>query len=243
MSDPVLSLPPRPYLRDEVYRRLREYVAELADSNGAPVALREADLARSLGVSRTPVREALNRLHQEGIVQIEPRHGAKVLPTSMDEYLCWLEIREVLEGAAARRAAERITPEAVAELRALFAPFTGRKANPETDPLAFFEANAKFHSRIIEISDTPLLERLGSAYDYMGSGRQRAKMRLGRIAQAVKEHEEILDALERRDAEKAEKLARLHVRGLREAVTARHVADSAETAALTKAKPPTKRRP
>jgi DNA-binding GntR family transcriptional regulator len=241
MSDAVLSLPPRPYLRDEVYRRLREYVARFADDSGSPVALREADLARALGVSRTPVREALNRLHQEGIVQVQPRRGAKVLPSSTDDYLCWLEIREVLEGAAARRAAERMTPEVVAELRALFAPFTKARANPEADPLAFFEANARFHSRIIEVSDTPLLQRLGSAYDYMGSGRQRAKTRMGRIAQAVREHLEIIDALERRDAEKAEKLSRQHVRGLREAVLARHTAEATANAALTKTRPARKR--
>jgi DNA-binding GntR family transcriptional regulator len=226
MPDAVLSLPPRPYLREEVYQRLREYVAQLSDGSGAPVPLREADLARALGVSRTPVREALNRLHQEGVVQVEPRRGAKVLPTSMDEYLCWLEIREVLEGAAARRAAERVTPEIVAELRALFAPFTRAKADAEADPLAFFEANAKFHSRIIEVSDTPLLQRLGSAYDYMGSGRQRAKMRMGRIAQAVREHMGILDALERRDAAKAEQLSRNHVRSLRLAIIARQAAET-----------------
>ena len=220
MASDVTSLPPRPYLREEVYQRLREHVAELASSNTQQISLREADLARKLGVSRTPVREALNRLQQEGIVQVLPRRGAKVLPTTTDEYLCWLEIREVLEAVATRRAAERISKKSVKELRALFARFDAPGIDPEALAPAFFEANAKFHSRIIEESGAPFLQRLGRAYDYMGSGRQRSAMRLGRLKQAVAEHREIIDALERHDAPGAERLARDHVRLLREAVSA-----------------------
>lgn len=221
MASDVTSLPPRPYLREEVYKRLREHVAELASSNTQQISLREADLARQLGVSRTPVREALNRLQQEGIIQVLPRRGAKVLPTTTDEYVCWLEIREVLEAVATRRAAERISKKSVRELRALFDRFDAPGIDPEAEAPAFFEANAKFHSRIIEESGAPFLQRLGRAYDYMGSGRQRSSMRLGRLAKAVEEHRLIIDALERHDAPEAERLARDHVRLLRLAVEAK----------------------
>jgi len=233
MGSEVSSLPPRPYLREEVYRRLREHVAELAATSTQQVSLREADLARQLGVSRTPVREALNRLQQEGIVEVLPHKGAKVLPTTLDEYLCWLEIREVLEGVATRRAAERIAPKAVRELRDLFAPFEAPGVDAEAMAPAFFEANARFHSRIIEESGAPFLQRLGQAYDYMGSGRRRSAMRLGRLAQALAEHRAILDALEQHDAGRAEMLAREHVSALREAVAARAGQDAATQAGDT----------
>jgi DNA-binding GntR family transcriptional regulator len=208
-------IPPRPYLREDVYQWLRKHVAELASRNTEPVSLREADLARRLGVSRTPVREALNRLQQEGVLEVEPRRGAKVYPPNDDEYLCWLEIREVMEGLAARRAAERASKEAIAELKRLCDVF---EADPEKDPARYFEANARFHNLILEQSGAAILSRLGRAYDYFASGRHRATQHLGRLQHSLDEHRELVDAIERGDAAKAERLAREHVRNLRDAL-------------------------
>lgn len=209
-------IPPRPYLREDVYQWVRKHVAELASRIAEPVSLREADLARRLGVSRTPVREALNRLQQEGLLEFEPHRGAKVYPPSEEEYLCWLEIREVMEGSAARRAAERATPEAVAELRRLCDVF--EDADPEADPARYFEANARFHNLILEQSGASILVRLGRAYDYFASGRHRATQHLGRLRHSLDEHRELADAIERGDGKLAERLAREHVRNLRVAL-------------------------
>jgi DNA-binding GntR family transcriptional regulator len=211
-------IPPRPYLREDVYQWLRKHVSEIASRNSEPVSLREADLARRLGVSRTPVREALNRLQQEGVLEVEPRRGAKVYPPNEDEYLCWLEIREVMEGAAARRAAERATKESVAELKQLCEVF--ENSDPETSPEKYFEANARFHNLILEQSGTAILVRLGRAYDYFASGRHRATQHLGRLKHSLGEHREMVKAIERRDGERAERLAREHVRNLRDALQA-----------------------
>jgi DNA-binding GntR family transcriptional regulator len=215
-TDTPTLIPPRPYLREDVYQWLRKYVAELASKNTEPVSLREADLARRLGVSRTPVREALNRLQQEGVVEVEPRRGAKVFPPSEDEYLCWLEIREVMEGAAARRAAENRSEAALAELRRLCDVFDD--ADPEADPAKYFEANARFHELILEQSGAAILLRLGRAYDYFSSGRHRATQHLGRLKHSLDEHRRLVDAIAKRNGALAEKLARAHVRNLRDAL-------------------------
>jgi DNA-binding GntR family transcriptional regulator len=107
------AVPARPSLRETVYYLLRRRITDLAATAAAPVVLHESDLARSLGVSRTPVREALSRLVEEGILTSSHRRGVQVVPTSLDEYVAWLEVREVLEGLAARLAAQRATGRAV----------------------------------------------------------------------------------------------------------------------------------
>lgn len=213
--DPKLSstIAPRPYLREEVYNVLRKHVTELATSSSTMVSLREIDLARTFGVSRTPVREALNRLSQEGLVEMVPRRGAYVLPASLDEYLCWLEIREVIEGLSARRAASLLTPEGIAKLRAIF---DGRSAD-DFSSTGFAEANVTFHAMLIEAGGSPLLIRLSRTYNHFAGARLRITSRLGRIEQSIQEHKEIVDALEQRDGAKAEELARRHVRMIREA--------------------------
>ena len=95
----------RPYLRDEVYAALKLLLSARAVGIDVPVRVREEELAAELGVSRTPVREAMRRLEQEGLVSFQPRRGARLMPTSLPEYLEWLSIREVLEGLAAREVA------------------------------------------------------------------------------------------------------------------------------------------
>ena len=89
------------------------------------------------------MREALNRLHQEGLVAVVPRRGVHVLPTSLEEYLSWLEIREVIEGMAARKAATRIAPQEVDYLRSLFA----RRTAEEYGPTGFAEVGGAAQNR------------------------------------------------------------------------------------------------
>ena len=78
------AVPARPSLRETVYYLLRRRITDLAATAAAPVVLHESHLARSLGVSRTPVREALSRLVEEGILTSSHRRGVQVVPTSLD---------------------------------------------------------------------------------------------------------------------------------------------------------------
>ncbi len=215
-GEPPLSRPPRSYLREEVYQVLRRKLLDLAASASSPTLVREAGLARALGVSRTPVREALNRLQQEGLITIVPNRGVRLVPASLEEYVAWLEVREVLEGLAARLAAERISAEGLARLKEIFAPFTpsnvGRRA-PE-----YARANTRFHTFIMEQSGNPLLKRLEHFYDRNEMLRFRIIERLGRGPQSLREHRAIIAAIENGQAGLAERLSRMHVRRLRSAV-------------------------
>lgn len=205
------------YLREEVYTSLRSYIADMAGSTNQAIPLREADLARILGVSRTPVREALNRLHQEGFITFQPRRGAQVLPATMDEYMCWLELSEVVEGLAAYRAATTISDEKLAELRKMFDKFRG----PEPDTSEFAAANVVFHQAIVEASGNPLLIRMSRTYDHIASAKRHVTARLGRVADSLAEHDAILDALAARNAEEAERLMRSHISQVKDAAKKR----------------------
>lgn len=216
-TDSEATTPSKAYLREEVYTNLRSYIADMAGSTDQAIPLREADLARILGVSRTPVREALNRLHQEGFITFQPRRGAQVLPATLDEYICWLEISEVVEGLAAHRAATAISAEKISELRQMFDRFRG----PEPDTSEFAAANVVFHQAIVEASENPLLIRLSRTYDHIASAKRNVTGRLGRISDSLAEHDAILDALAARNAEEAERLMRLHISQVRDAAKKR----------------------
>jgi DNA-binding GntR family transcriptional regulator len=123
-----------------------------------------------------------------------------------------------MEGTAARRAAERASKETIAELKRLCEVF--ENADPETSPEKYFEANARFHNLILEASGAAILQRLGRAYDYFASGRHRATQHLGRLKHSLDEHRQMVRAIERGDGALAERLAREHVRNLRDALTA-----------------------
>jgi DNA-binding GntR family transcriptional regulator len=200
---------------------LRERVIGLAAEATDSRTLREAELARDLGVSRTPVREALNRLHQEGLVSVVPRRGAHLVPSSMSEYLSWLEVREDIEGMAARFAAPLIKPAAIAAMRNLFTPFDDDAAFATADDLnGYSAANALFHAMLVEESQNALLVRLSRTYDHMAHARRRITARLGRAAVSRREHDKIIAALASGDSVAAERAARTHIAALRDAVRA-----------------------
>ncbi|WP_422367365.1 GntR family transcriptional regulator [Pelagibius sp.] len=151
-------IPKRPNLREEVYQVLRKQIIKLSAESTMPAHLQEPEIARMLGVSRTPVREALNRLVQEGMIEIIPYKGIIMTPVSMAEYLDWLQVREQLEGLAAECAAERITRKDIKELHSIFKPFSSDRI--EQAPREYSEANALFHMRIIEASQNTIVQRI-----------------------------------------------------------------------------------
>lgn len=209
------EIPPRPYLREEVYLRLKAYVSDVAAVTAGEIMLREADLSRILGVSRTPIREALNRLHQEGLLEVIPRRGARVRQSTTEEYECWLEIREVIDALAARLAATRIDAATIARMRALFSGFDEETLKDRETCVQFLNANATFHLMIVEASQNALLQRLASRHDYMGRVHRQATDATGRLSKSVLEHTELIDALEQHDSETAERIARAHAQSLR----------------------------
>lgn len=218
MQDQVDQLiPPRPYLRNEVYSALKARLGEMAAGLTEPVHIREEELARSLGVSRTPVREALHRLGQEGLVKFRPRRGAQLMPASLSEYLEWLSIREVLEGLAASEVARNgaaIAP----RLREIFSGFDERAVVERAADYA--KANADFHAIIIEQSGNSLLVKAWQSFGHVKMVGLRVIERLNRGKQSLREHNDIIAAIAAGDADRAETVARAHVRAVRERAAA-----------------------
>ncbi|MBI4636685.1 MAG: GntR family transcriptional regulator [Candidatus Rokubacteria bacterium] len=176
----------------------------------AGARLRQTDLADRLGISRTPIREALGRLRQEGLIELLPGGGVRVALLDLDRAVALYDIREVLDGLAARLAARRAPAAALATLeRAL-----GRMAQclERQDPNRWFPAHVAFHEEIFRASGNTRLQGLSAVVRL--SIRQFHPLLLkttDRLAAAYREHRAIYEAIAARDGERAERLARAHI--------------------------------
>ncbi len=193
-------------LRTDIYRA------------GADLRLDEKQLAENLGVSRTPVREALARLKQEGLVEIVPRRGAYIVRKSKTEIIETIVVWAALESMAARLATARATDAEIAGLRELFTSFpTGEDLHYRLDE--YSAANLRFHQAVIDISHSPLLRRMaGELLVHVRAIRGRTIRDDDRVNSSIVDHMHIIEALETRDAELAERLTRDHALGLAEHV-------------------------
>jgi DNA-binding GntR family transcriptional regulator len=194
----------------DVYERLYE---KIVNGDFAPGdRLTEISLATEFGISRTPVREALRRLEQDGLVERAAR-GMRVRERSPNEILEIYEVRILLETAAARAAAEKSTPLDVARLEQLHE----RMAKTATDdPLAMESINRRFHEHIWSSSHNAtladLLKRLAS---HLQRFRGTTLTHEGRWDMVLTEHEEIIAAIKHRDAMRAGELAEAHMTAAR----------------------------
>jgi DNA-binding GntR family transcriptional regulator len=195
-------------LTEQTHRTLRQ---QIVDGLYRPSQrMVETDLAQSMGVSRISVRSALQRLHQEGLVTIEPHRGAKVTDISLEDAVEVMEVREGLEGWAAALAAERITAADIAELERIIAQMASLLQ--EGKPLEYSENNALFHKRILEAAGNRRLQKmLDSLQTPLVRYRFRTILVPGRSNESMEEHTEILEAIRARDAGRAERAMRRHV--------------------------------
>ncbi|QNN58261.1 GntR family transcriptional regulator [Diaphorobacter ruginosibacter] len=201
-----------------VFEAVSAHLNELRSEITEPIRVREEDLATQLGVSRTPVREALIRLDSTGLISLRPGRGAILQPVSDRDYREWLQLREQLEGFAAREAALNASQRDVLALRAIFEPFL-EPGVAEARAAEYSQANVAFHIEIIRLANNHLLERVWASFGHpQTSYRRQTIARLHRSADSLREHLEIIDAIEHRDADLAESRARAHVRELYVAV-------------------------
>ncbi|WCB92265.1 HTH-type transcriptional repressor RspR [Baekduia alba] len=160
--------------------------------------LAEAELANDLGVSRTPVREALQRLVRDELLEQAPRRQlivSGVSPERRDEVLL---LRDALEAVSVREACRRMTEEQLDQLR--LSVFRQQRVARGEDVDAFLELDDEFHLAIAHAAGTPTLERfLGQLRAFMRLIGRDALREPDRVAQVLVEHESILDALEARD--------------------------------------------
>lgn len=168
----------------------------------------EADLAERFGVSRTPVREALNRLETQGVLARDPRRGVVVASLDYDELGELYAVREVAEGFAARMAARHAAPAEIALLQEMV---EGDRARLN-DPRALSQANKQFHRQLHRASHNRYLIQMLDAMR-----RSLALLSSSTLAvpergvQSVEEHAAIVAAIAARDEETAERAARLHI--------------------------------
>jgi DNA-binding GntR family transcriptional regulator len=193
---------------------------------GADLRLDEKELAAELGVSRTPVRQALARLEHEGLVRIVPRRGVHIVRKSKREIIEMITIWAALEGMAARLTCERATDEEIASLRTLFATFEDGDLRLRLNE--YSEANLRFHQRIIELGQSPLL--VDMANGLLVHVRAIRGSTIGddnRVERSIVDHIHIIEALEARDAELSERLVRDHALDLADHVrsTVEHLED------------------
>ena len=205
------SVPSQPRVADAVYERLRAAVIGRHIEPGERLSI--PNLAEQLGVSRSPVREAVQRLVQDGLATEEPRRGAVVATLDLSDVLPLYELREVLEGFAARLAAERATAAEIRSLEDVVAAHRG--AVDDGDRKRQIELDMLFHKGIREAARNPelagTLERV--------QGRITIAMLASEEswhAQALAEHEAILTALRDQSTADAERLAIAHIARVRE---------------------------
>lgn len=183
----------------------------------ADLRLDEKRVAADLGVSRTPVREALARLEQEGLVEIIPRRGVRVVRKSKAEIVEMIIAWAALEGMAARLACERASDEQIAGLDDLFTGFEGDELRSHLDE--YSAANLRFHQRIIELGHSQLIADMADSLLVHVRAIRRHTIREGdRPERSIVDHMHIIEALRARQVELVERLVRDHALNL-----ARHV--------------------
>jgi DNA-binding GntR family transcriptional regulator len=209
-----LALQPVEALRDRVYESLKQGITALNLYDSAEdIRLDERTLSLELGVSRTPVREALARLEQDGLVRTAPRRGVFVVRKTKREILEMIVLWAALEGMAARLATLHATDEEIASLRRLFATFERDRPAAHIDE--YSEANIRFHQALLRMSHCDLLvDTAEKLFVHMRSIRKRTIGESDRASRSIIDHMNIIEALERRDTELAERLAREHTLGL-----------------------------
>ncbi len=197
-------------LKEKTYDALKRVVTSMNiyETAEAP-KLDERYLAESLGVSRTPVREAFARLEQEGLVQTIPRRGVFVVRKTKEEIIDTVIAWAALESMAARLATSVATNEEIANLRSLFTEEDGNSVRANLDE--YSDKNIAFHQSILALGKCSLIEQLAdNLFIHMRSIRSRTIGDGDRAVRSIIDHMHIIEALERRDAGLAETLVREH---------------------------------
>lgn len=204
-----------PNLRERVYEILKRAI--LLHEIGPGQKIDEEGVARQLGVSRTPIRESLCRLENEGIVKIMPRRGAFVVKHSKESIIEILLVREVLEGFAARLAVGNIDERTLEEMNSLFRDFS--EGNIRDRSKDYAQADLKFHTLIVKKSQNSwLMSIMNILNDHIQMLRLRTVALEGRPEHSLLEHRKIIEALERRNPASAESLMRRHIQNVRKSV-------------------------
>jgi DNA-binding GntR family transcriptional regulator len=201
-------------LRTLAYDALKKAITDM-DIYGQieDIKLDERHLSQDLGVSRTPIREALTLLEQEGFVRAVPRRGIFIVRKSKREIIEMIVVWAALESMAARLATQNATDRQLKSLRKLFSEF-------ETEPPSehmneYSQVNINFHQTIVKLGGSKLIEDMTqNLFIHIRAIRTVSLRQDNRAERSMAEHMQIIDALEARDPDLAERLVREHTLGL-----------------------------
>ena len=208
-------------LRSQVYSLLKAAIADKDIYNpNQELRLDERQLITALGVSRTPIREALSLLEQEGFIRTMPRRGIYIVRKSKREIIEMIQMWAALESMAARLATLHAPDEEIAKLRHLFDEF---QSSPPAEHLCeYSDANIAFHTAVIALGGSQtLVDATRNLLIHVRAIRRATIAQDNRAARSIVDHLRIIEALERRDTDLAERLTRQHTMDLAEHV-ARH---------------------
>jgi DNA-binding GntR family transcriptional regulator len=195
-------------LVDEVAGLMRERI--LTGAYGPGEHLRQEAVARDLAVSRTPLREAFRMLEREGLIVLTPGRGAKVVSGDVDTLIDAYRVREVIDGLAARLVARHPQEEALAHLEEVIE--RQRRTLRPWQPQAYGPLNVEFHGTILKLAGNDYLSRQTSVLHMTANVYVPYRvLDERRVAQAIGEHERILEALRAGDPQAAEAEARSHI--------------------------------
>ncbi len=207
-------------LSEMAYTSIKKSIMNLDWSDvSSEVRFDERGVAERLGVSRTPLREAVRRLVLEGFLKVEPRKGLFVVKKSKTDLIEILLVRSALEGLAVRLATKLVTPKEIEKMKKIFSPFNAkaRKSILGSFP-KYSEANIEFHELIIQLSRCgKLIDLSGWLSDHVRWIRSWSIYNTsfaGRFSTIHQEHLGIIKAIEKRDPDLAEKRIKAHIEGL-----------------------------
>jgi len=207
----IERLPAKESFKSKAYAALKEAITNMnIYGSNEPVLLDERDISERLGASRTPVREAVAMLEQEGLLRAVPRRGILVVRRTKAEIIEMIEAWAALESMAARLATLRASDEAIAELRTYYKEFDPTRLERERND-EYSNANIAFHQALIRLSGSSLLAAMtDNLFFHVRAIRHRAIFEMDRAQRSADDHQEIILALEARDADRAERLVRDH---------------------------------
>src|SRR5262249_49444017 len=203
---------------DRAYAALRDVIVSInVYDHPGDVRLDERQLAQDLGISRTPVREAMAQLEREGFVRSVPGRGIYVVRKTRREVIEMITAWAALESMAARLITLEAGDEEIATLRAMFTTFENGQLHAKLDE--YSEVNIQFHQAIIRMSrNRVLIDLAENLFTHMRMIRRKTIGEDDRAARSIRDHMNIIQALEARDTERAEALVRDHALGLAEHV-------------------------
>lgn len=217
MKEPNFEVSMNEYLplRDVVFRTLRQAILRGELKPGE--RLMEIQLANKLGVSRTPIREAIRKLELEGLVLMIPRKGAEVAEITEKSLRDVLEVRRALEELAVKLACEKITEDQIQDLKDAAEEF--KETLKDRDITRIAEADVKFHDVIYMATDNQkLIQLLNNLREQMYRYRVEYLKRADFHPQLIDEHEEIIETIERGQKERAVQVVCQHIDNQVEAV-------------------------